>query len=367
MKLQDIERGWRVLWMRAIAGMLPGARTTAPPPWRDRTYRVLFVRYERIGDMIMSTGMIRALAQSQPTVQLDVLTAPACAPVLAHNPHVRKVLTLDRRSWQDYLRLMGEVRDQHYDVIVDGRINNPRVFTSTPLIMLASGAPYRIGVGGGNNDLVYNVRVTPYDRSVPYIEGSKPLSIPFGVDPTRVEWRPEIWLSDGERADAEGVWIQAGAAAGGTRLLVNLSASEPKRRWPDGKFTAALRHIRSRFKGIHIVVIGLPAEWESVRTVAEDVEALAVQTPRLRQALALVGTSDAVFTPDTSISHAASAFTRPSLVLLKRDHHPYAPYQTPGEIVFWDGERIEPLPYEQVAAALERVLRDVVKAESVAQ
>ena len=105
-----------------------------------------------------------------------------------------------------------------------------------------------------------------------------------------------------------------------------------------------------------IIVIGLPAEWESVSRVASEVSGLAVSTPSLRDAFALVGTSDLVFTPDTSISHAASAFRKPSLVLLKREHRPYAPWNTPGEIIAWNEDEIHQLPHERVRDALQKLL-----------
>jgi ADP-heptose:LPS heptosyltransferase len=105
-------------------------------------------------------------------------------------------------------------------------------------------------------------------------------------------------------------------------------------------------------------VIGHPSEWESVETVGTAVGALPVQTPQLRDAFALVGGADLVFTPDTSISHAASAFRKPSLVLLKREHKPYAPWNTPGEIIAWNEEQIHQLPHERVAKALDKLLAD---------
>ena len=107
-----------------------------------------------------------------------------------------------------------------------------------------------------------------------------------------------------------------------------------------------------------IVVIGLPAEWESVQEVANAVSALPVETPRLRDAIALVGAADLVFTPDTSISHAASAFRKPSVVLLKREHKPYAPWNTPGEVIAWNEAEIHQLPHERVAKALDKLLAD---------
>lgn len=348
------------MWMRLIGKSLPGPRSTSLPlPLPDDT-RVLFIRYERIGEMIMATSIIRAIAESLPGGKVDVLATPATAPVLENNPHVGRALTLDRKSWGSYLGLMRQLRRARYQVMVDGRLDNPPIFTSTPLLMLVGGARYRVGSGGGQNAAIYNVCVPEYERSTHYIEGSKSLAVPFGVDPSTVDWKPEIFLSEVERETADQIWrgirLKSMQAENAKRLLVNLSASEPKGRWPDGKFIAAIRAALDRAPEIRVVVMGLPGEWRSVQEVASGVGGAPVQTPGLRDAFALVGTSDFVFTPDTSISHAASAFRKPSVVMLKRERRPHAPFNTPGEIVTWSEDQIQQLPHERVAAALTNLL-----------
>jgi ADP-heptose:LPS heptosyltransferase len=350
--------------MRLLDWMLPGpAEATLPPP-TNSDYRVLFLRYERIGDMIMATSVIRNIAAALPSGKVDVLATPTTAPVLEGNPHVANVLTLDRKSFKSYSNIMKRLRRERYTVIVDGRINNPPIFTSTPLLMCAGQVRFRVGARGEKKPRIYNVCVPEWNRVDHYMEGSKQLAVPFGVDPATVDWQPEIFLNDEERARAEARWTEArdlvaspGEVGANTkRLLVNLSASEPKRRWPDGKFIATLQAARARYPNMPMIVIGLPAEWESVSKVATEVKALPVETPSLRDAFALVGTSDMVFTPDTSISHAASAFRKPSLVLLKREHRPYAPWNTPGEIIAWGEDQIQQLPHERVSEALDRLL-----------
>jgi ADP-heptose:LPS heptosyltransferase len=351
--------------MRLLGRMLPGPDDATLPPPTSSDFRVLFLRCERIDDMIMATSVIRNIAAAIPGRKVDVLATPSTAPVLQGNPYVGEVLVLDTTSFRSYGALMRRLRRERYTVMVDGRINNSLVFTSTPLLMYAGRAPFRVGARGDNEPRIYNVRVPEWNRVDHYLEGSKHLTIPFGVDPNAVDWQPELFLSDDERGRAEDRWQEAGQLAGGEeadsgsrakRLLVNLSASEPKRRWPDGKFIATLQAARTRWPKMPIVVIGLPAEWESVSKVATAVKALPVQTPSLRDAFAMVGTSDIVFTPDTSISHAASAFRKPSLVLLKREHKPYAPWNTPGEVIAWSEDQIQQLPHERVRQALEKLL-----------
>ena len=350
-----------------LGWMLPGPKEATLPPPSSSGYRVLFIRYERIGDMIMATSLIRNIATALPGGKVDVLATPTTAPVLEGNPYVDKVLVLERKSVRSYRELMQRLRRERYTVMIDGRINNPRIFTSTPLLMFAGRARFRVGAGGDSKPRIYNVSVPEWNRVEHYIEGSKQLAVPFGVNPAAVDWQPEIFLTAEERVRAEERWDAARAlvgtgeaATGGTRkrLLVNLSASEPKRRWPDGKFIATLQSARERAPNMPIVVIGLPTEWESVQNVANAVRALPVETPQLRDALALVGTADLVFTPDTSISHAASAFRKPSVVLLKREHKPYAPWNIPGEVIAWNEAEIHQLPHERVAKAVNKLLAD---------
>jgi len=43
-------------------------------------------------------------------------------------------------------------------------------------------------------------------------------------------------------------------------------------------------------------------------------------------------------------------------VLLKREHKPYAPWNTPGEIIAWNEDEIRQLPHERVSDALGRLI-----------
>ncbi len=362
---RKIEVVWRAAWMRLLGRMLPGPRETVLPPPTNADYRVLFIRYDGVDDLILATSVIRNIAATVPGGKIDVLATTTTAPVLDGNPHVRNVLILERKSMRSYRELMKRLRRERYTVMVDGKINNPPIFISTPLLMYAGQARFRVGAGGDSKPRIYNVAVPVWNQTEHYIQGSKQLAVPFGVNPDSVDWQPEIFLSPDERSRAEDRWDGARSlattdVAGGVtkRLLVSLSGAEPKRRWPDGKFIATLRTVRERAPNMPMVVIGLPEEWESVQKVAEAVRALPVEAPSLRDAFALVGTADLVFTHDTDISHAASAFRKPSLVLLKRGYKPYAPWNTPGEIISWNEAEIEQIPHERVAKALQKLLAD---------
>src|SRR6476469_9827299 len=220
---RKIEIAWRAFWMRVLGRLLPGPKETALPPATNADYRVLFIRYERIGDMIMATSLIRNIASALPSGKVDVLATPTTAPVLEGNPYVGQILLLERKSFRSYGDLMRRLRRERYTVMVDGRINNPPVFTSTPLLMYAGRARFRVGARGDRRPRIYNVCVPEWNRVEHYIEGSKQLAVPFGVDPKTVDWQPEIFLSDEERSEAEARWKEAVALA----TPVTVGAPEP--------------------------------------------------------------------------------------------------------------------------------------------
>src|SRR5688500_4856316 len=85
--LKRLEVAWRNIWIRVLTRLMRRAPAPERPDWGARPYRVLFLRHDRIGDMILSTGLLEAIAQSHPTIKLDVLASPSNAPVLRADPH----------------------------------------------------------------------------------------------------------------------------------------------------------------------------------------------------------------------------------------------------------------------------------------
>src|SRR5438445_12333517 len=187
--------------MRLLGWMLPGPAETSLPPATNSDFRVLFIRYERIGDMIMATSLIRNIAAAIPGGKVDVLATPTTAPVLEGNPYVGNVLMLERKSFRSYGEIMKRLRRERYTVMVDGRINNPPVFTSTPLLMYAGGARFRVGVH--RDARISNVRVPECNRVDHYMERPKRLEVPFGFNPTSADWPPELFRADEDRQRAD--------------------------------------------------------------------------------------------------------------------------------------------------------------------
>jgi ADP-heptose:LPS heptosyltransferase len=355
MRLRRLELWWRGLWIKALVRLM--RRAPSSPQWDSRPYRVLFLRHDRAGDMVLSTGLLRAIAHSHATITLDVLASPLNAPIIAGADYVANVIPFDKRSLASYLPTALRLRRARYDAVVDCMVTAPSV--TTLLLVLASGAPHRIGIAGRGNDTAFTLTVPPDPRSDGHmVDRLAALARAFDVDPATIDRRPTLDLDAEECARADSMW---GPRDGGIRLLVNISAGTAERAWPDERYTAVMRHIRERQSGAVLRVICAPAELTRAMRIAAASDARVVSTPTIRAAFALVATADLVLTPDTSIAHAASALRVPAVGLYLADKSErWGLYDNPGRMVVHPGTSLDGLAVEPVINAVDAVLDSTV-------
>ena len=376
MRLGRVRAAARALLFHAGKRVLRG-RAASLPDWGARPRRVLFLRHDKIGDMIMSTGVIRAIAESHPTVTVDVLASRSNATVLAGLPFVHEILVLpgaeEGAAQRATVRAAWTLRSRRYDAVVDGLVLSQGVSPTTDTLLAVSGAPRRIGMpaamGRARDGIdVYTHPVDPPpDPDANHMEYLTRLAGPFGIAPAGVP-HPTLSLSAAEQDAAEQVWSAAArdqhgpAASGaagavrGPRLLVNVSAGHPARRWADDQFVAAVQHVRAARPDVTVLVIGEPGERAAVEGIAREGGATVGATPNVRAAFALVAGADGVLTPDTSTAHAAAAFRKPCVTLMLPGAEPFTPYDTPGEVVLSSIMEMTAVPVAAVTAALDRLI-----------
>ena len=355
--LKSLERGFKRAGTAAIAAMLPAGEQGARPDWRARSHRVLFLRHDRIGDMILSTGILRSIAESHPTIALDVLASPSNAPVIRQETYLHEVITFDRHAPATYPAMFRALRSRRYDAVIDCMVTAPS-FT-TLLLMLASGARYRIGVAKRGNDFAYTLPVPPRESTGHLVDQLGALVTAFGLQPSATDLRPRVRLTAEELERGERLWAgETGhVAPRPLRLLVNVSAGRAHHQWQDEKFVSVIRSAREQFPNLDAAVVASPSERGRAAAIAAASGARLVEDRGIRDAMSIVARAHAVFTPDTSIGHACSALDKPAVVL-----HPlgnaraWGPYETEGRVVESLTGAVADIPAAEAARALLRML-----------
>ena len=336
--------------VRSVLTHVATPRAKSAPDWNGRTLRVLFLRHDRIGDMIVSTAVIRAIAQSHTNIELDVLASPLNAAVIEKDPLVHRVVRFDVRRLGGYWGLLRYLRGAHYDIVVDSMVFSQSL--TTMLLMLATGTPHRAGVLKPGKPNIYTMFADPVETNSHHVVHLAQLAVAFGVE-AQDALQLEIVLTEDERATALMQWD----AGNRQRVLVNISAGRAFRQWPNEHFVTVALHLKERLPNAHVMILHVPAERERAQAIADAAGVVRGDTPGVREALAMVATAHFVFTPDTSIVHAASAFGIPTVAMITDDHAiRWGLYRTVGEVVVCPGETLAAVPLEKAIDAINNVL-----------
>lgn len=122
---------------------------------RSSIRKILLIKLRGIGDVLLSTVVIRNLALEFPGARLEFLTEPPAADVLRGNSDLDEVLLFDRRT-VSAVGLIRMVRGRRYDLVID-LFGNPR----TALVTRLSGARYRVGYRFRGRTYAYNIVTEP--------------------------------------------------------------------------------------------------------------------------------------------------------------------------------------------------------------
>lgn len=138
----------RRMLLRAVAAV-----PVLPQRRRGRAERILLIRPDHLGDVLLTTPAIRALRRALPTVELHALVGGWSAGVLAHFPEIDTVLTL---PFPGFTRMPNDALTSAYKLAFDTarmlrRIGYSRAVILRPdhwwgaLVAFLAGIPQRIG------------------------------------------------------------------------------------------------------------------------------------------------------------------------------------------------------------------------------
>jgi heptosyltransferase-2 len=330
------------------------ADDVGPDALLGRPLRVLFIMEDALGDTIVTLPAIRAIAEAFPGNVVDVATWDAPGELMAHSSYIHRVIRFprhDRRRWNAW-RVIA--RHGPYDAIVDGMVLRGHVRSRSFAMMLGSGARYWVGEHGRGSDYLLNVAVARPKPGATQLERMLGLAKPFLTRPPVL--RPLLCLTEDEIDAAEEIW---GRWTGGRRILINVSTNGPERRWPAARFAAVARHVRRHEPNARLVVVGLDRDRDTAELIAAAGRGQ-VYVPSVRELVALVASTDLVISPDTAVSHIASAFARTLVSIHNHGKEMWHPFETPGYRVVGPSEKtIEDVPELQVLRAVRAALDDL--------
>ena len=297
---------------RAAGLASAGAATITPPPdqpWAGSPLNLLFVTSTRIGDAVLSTGLLDHLIRRHPGIRVTIACGAAATPLFAAVPGLERVLPMDKRpGLAHWVRLWFATAAQRWDVVVDVR-------GSALAWLLRAGARHVWRKPSGDAH-----RVVQLARVLGLAE-----------PPT-----PYVWLEAAHHAAACRI-VPDGAPV----LALGPSTSWPGKQWPLERFAALAGRLTARdglLPEARIAVFAAPDERSAVAPLLD-----ALPRERTIDAIGAGGLLDIAAAlqrcrlyigSDSGLMHLSAASGVPTLGLFgPSDDRHYAPWGAQGAVV----------------------------------
>jgi lipopolysaccharide heptosyltransferase II len=313
--------------------------------WRNAR-RILCVRLDSMGDVLMTTPAIRALAQSIPDHRLALLTSPAGAEAGRLISSLEKVLVYDApwmkstapRLVREYdWKMIETVRAQHFDAAVIFTVYSQSALPAALFAYLAD-IPLRLA----------HCRENPYHLLTDWIRDPEPQ----GYIRHEVRRQLDLVASVGASISDDHLSIQVSdhAAAHIDRLLTHLvkpdqpwivvhpGANAASRRYPPELFAEAARQL-VRTTGYGILWTGNALERDMITGIQELMQlpssSLAGQLS-VEEFGALLARASLLLSNNTGAVHLAAAVGTPVVDLYALTNPQHTPWRVPRRLLFQD-------------------------------
>ena len=278
--------------------------------------RILVTRMKFIGDIVLTTPVLRSLNDTYPRAEIVYLGEKEAVSLLDHHPCVHGIIPFDfsRPAWREQARVIRELRRRNFDIVID-LFGNPR----SAIICFASGAPTRVGPARRGRGRLYTHQVR--DDGVPKsaIEFHHQSLRVLGIKPTSL--RTELFVTPEERQQARTRLAQSGLAiqegdASHPLIGLHIGATWPAKQWPTERFIA-LAGILAEELGARIIVTSGPGDSGAADAARRGLPSAAAVMPvlPLRSLAAVMSLCNAFVSNDAGPMHISAALGVPTIGL----------------------------------------------------
>jgi len=304
----------------------PAVGPVPPGPEKAAVKRILVVRTDRMGDLVLSTPVFRELRMHYPGAYLAALVRPYTRAVVEANPYIDEVIAYDKKECDRnicrFFRFIRGLRQKRFDcALVLHPTNRDHV------IAFLSGIPRRIGYNRKMGFLLTD-RIIHDKQFGKKHESDYALDMvrTLGIEPREKEFfvpcdrRAEKWADDLFRA--------AGIRQSDRVIVINPGASCPSKIWPPERYAAVADALAGQ--GRKIVVLAGPdsLDKKTAQSVIKHMNASAVDCidkAPIPETASIFRRSSLVISADTGPMHIAAAIGVPVIAIFGRNQPGISP------------------------------------------
>lgn len=274
----------------------------------DKIRKILVIKFGGIGDVVLSTPLLKNLRDFYKDAEINFLTVLKCRDVLMDNPDINRVLTFDLEK-DDSLRLLKSVKKKNYDLIID-LFCNPR----TTFLTFYSKAKYRLGFNFPRRGYAYNIfvdgryKVGDYHHADFGMLALEKLGIPVKFRETYIS------VLTGHKDFANDFFEKHNLTE--TEVIgIPISGGWESKKYKVKDFVELIKTISHSLSFKYILIWGTESEKRECEYINKNLPDITFVTPEttIRYAAALMQKCKVVIANDSGLMHAAAATGVPVL------------------------------------------------------
>jgi heptosyltransferase II len=311
--------------IRQVRNVLSGANDqSAEFPEPDKYKRILIVRTDRVGDVILTTPVIKALRDAYPGAYLAMAVRPYTKVIVEGNPYLDEVIVYDKdgaqKSWFSALRFSRDLAKKRFDLAI---VVNPS--NRSNLIPFLAGIPKRVGYDRKLGWLLTDrIKDTKFEGLKHEIEYNLDLVRTLGIEPgDKTTFMP---ISENSEKWAEAVLSKYNIRPADKLCVLNPGASDNSKMWPAERYAQVAEKLAQ--KGMKIVILGGPQDQAVCREVIKRLRCPCIDMVAnndISQAASFLRRASLFISSDTGPMHIASSLGVPVIAILGRSQPGLSP------------------------------------------
>jgi ADP-heptose:LPS heptosyltransferase len=276
-------------------------RPRTAPPVPTLVQRILVLRTDRLGDMVLTTGALVDLRAHFKHARITVLAPPGALALLEGHPAVDHLVPLAGGHLPS--ELAGRF-DMAIDFTPDESLRGARLAAATR-------ATWRAGFAAAGRQAFFTLPSPPARADSHIVDLNRDLLEAIGV--TRRDSEPSLPVSEKERA-----WALARVAAQGAgqpRVLVHPGGHFESQRWPAERFAEVIERLTESAGAACLVAWG-PLEEDLARRISRATpDALPIGPLSVRELVSVTSIVELFLGNNSGPLHVAAALGVPTLSL----------------------------------------------------
>ena len=293
---------------------------------------ILVVRFSSIGDIVLTTPVLRALRKCWPDARITYLTKEPFAPLLTSNPNIDRVVTIPANASVSQLKgVCTELARENWDILLDLHRNmRSRIVKSTvkarQYITYNKHPLKRFALLGLRLDL-YRGEILPVPER--YARELAPLGLRLDQEPC------ELFIGNEDRKIKD-EQLGLDGFNGTDYLAIAPGAAWANKCWPKEKFLKAARKLAPNFDN-RVVILGGVKDREICNFIHTGLLTHNIRAVDMAGRLPIMSTAAALedagllICNDSGIMHIATAISTPVIAMFGPTVRQlgYFPYQRP--------------------------------------